>query len=99
VKGDTGATGTTDYNALTNKPATFPPTIGTTAVTAKAGNWAPAITDVTGLSTALSAKNESVTVVTGNEARPAAANTVLWKGGSTRPTNIAAGDIWLKAGS
>lgn len=30
------------------KPATFPPVIGTTATTAKAGNYAPAWGDVTG---------------------------------------------------
>jgi hypothetical protein len=52
-KGDTGATGstgsagppgTTDWNGLTNKPATFPPTVPI------------AQTDVTGLTTALAGK-------------------------------------------
>lgn len=37
-KGDTGAPGTTDFNALSNKPSTYPPTIGATATTAVAGN-------------------------------------------------------------
>lgn len=37
-KGDTGAPGTTDFNALSNKPSTYPPTIGSTASTAVAGN-------------------------------------------------------------
>lgn len=35
-----GPAGTTDWDDLTNKPATFPPTIGTTATTALAGDTA-----------------------------------------------------------
>jgi hypothetical protein len=38
----------------------------------------------------------NVTVSTGTEARPAA-NFVLWVGGSTQPTNMANGDVWMKA--
>lgn len=38
----------------------------------------------------------SVTVSTGSEARPAA-TFVMWLGGSTQPTNMAVGDVWMKA--
>lgn len=44
------------WDNLTGKPATFPPTIGTTASTAKAGNYTPTIAEVTGLQAALDAK-------------------------------------------
>ena len=37
------------WATLSDKPSTFPPEIGTTATTAKAGNYAPAVGDVTGL--------------------------------------------------
>ena len=36
------------WSEVTSKPATFPPTIGTTAATAKAGNYVPAWSEVTG---------------------------------------------------
>lgn len=36
------------WATLSGKPATFPPTIGTTATTAKAGNYVPAWAEVTG---------------------------------------------------
>ena len=36
------------WGTLSGKPATFPPTIGTTASTAKAGNYVPSWTEVTG---------------------------------------------------
>jgi hypothetical protein len=36
--GDTGPAGTTDWSGITGKPSTFPPTTGTTASTACAGN-------------------------------------------------------------
>ncbi len=36
--GPTGPPGTTDWNGITNKPSTFPPTIGSTGTTAVAGN-------------------------------------------------------------
>lgn len=38
----------------------------------------------------------SVTVSTGSEARPTA-TFVMWVGGSTQPTNMAVGDVWMKA--
>ncbi|MEI3845324.1 MULTISPECIES: hypothetical protein [unclassified Microbacterium] len=34
------------WATLTGKPATFPPTVGTTATTAKAGNYVPTSTEV-----------------------------------------------------
>lgn len=37
-----------------------------------------------------------VDVVTGDEVRPAIAK-VLWVGGTVQPTNMAVGDVWLKA--
>lgn len=42
-----GGGGDVAWADVTGKPATFPPTIGTTATTAKAGNYAPAWGDVT----------------------------------------------------
>lgn len=36
------------------------------------------------------------TVVTGAEARPSTAACVLWVGGTTRPLNMAGGDLWFK---
>jgi hypothetical protein len=36
----------------------------------------------------------SVTVSTGSETRPAAA-IVLWLGGSSQPTNMQNGDVWI----
>lgn len=52
-----------DYSELTGKPATFPPTTGTTFDTAKAGNWLPAVADVTGLQAELDAKADDTAVV------------------------------------
>ncbi|MCR0998665.1 head fiber protein [Serratia rubidaea] len=43
-----GGGGSVAWGDITGKPATFPPTIGTTATTAKAGNYAPAWGDVSG---------------------------------------------------
>ena len=42
------AAATPSWSTITGKPATFDPTIGTTATTAKAGNYVPAWTEVTG---------------------------------------------------
>ena len=36
------------WSSVTGKPATFPPTIGTTATTAKAGNYVPTYAEITG---------------------------------------------------
>lgn len=41
-----GGPATVSWGAVTDKPSTFPPTIGTTAATAKAGNWTPAAADI-----------------------------------------------------
>lgn len=43
-----GDRGPVEWSEVTGKPATFPPTIGTTATTAKAGNAVTAWADVTG---------------------------------------------------
>ncbi|MBN2980122.1 hypothetical protein [Cohnella algarum] len=34
------------WAGITGKPSTFPPTIGSTSLTAKAGNWTPAAADI-----------------------------------------------------
>lgn len=41
-----GADGATSWNDLDDKPATFPPIIGETSSTAKAGDWMPGWSDV-----------------------------------------------------
>lgn len=41
-----GGGGSSDWADITNKPATFPPTLGLTADTAKPGNWACAWGDI-----------------------------------------------------
>ena len=46
-QGPKGDPGTTEWASLSGKPATFPPTIGTTSTTAKAGNYVPAWSEVT----------------------------------------------------
>lgn len=51
---------------------------------------------VSGLSTALTARVQVVQVVTGSEARPSGSSVVLWVGGATQPASMAAGDVWLK---
>lgn len=37
-----------EWTGVLNKPATFPPTIGTTSTTAKAGNYVPSWTEISG---------------------------------------------------
>ena len=56
MAGDTPIPAATTWDNLSGKPSTFPPTIGTTAQTAKAGNYTPAVAEVTGLQAALDAK-------------------------------------------
>ena len=46
-KADVGAEDTATWAGVTGKPATFPPTIGTTSTTAKAGNYVPSWSEVT----------------------------------------------------
>lgn len=53
---ETAAGAPTAWADVTGKPATFPPAIGTTATTAKAGNYTPTVATVTGLQTALDSK-------------------------------------------
>lgn len=63
-----------DWANVTNKPATFAPTIGTTATTAKAGNYAPAWTDVTGKPTTFTPPAATTSVTGGVKQMPAIAN-------------------------
>lgn len=72
--------GGVDWADVTGKPATFPPVIGTTATTAKAGNYAPAWGDVTG-------KPATFPPAIGNTATTAlAGNTPLLTIGTTATT-------------
>lgn len=48
IGGNDGEPASVAWADVTGKPSTFAPTIGTTATTAKAGNYAPAWADVTG---------------------------------------------------
>ena len=48
VTGDSGGDIEVSWSDITDKPSTFPPTIGTTGTTAKAGNYTPAWGDVSG---------------------------------------------------
>lgn len=51
--------GDVDWKNIKNKPATFPPTIGTTATTAKAGNYVPSWSDITSKPTIPAAQIQS----------------------------------------
>jgi hypothetical protein len=51
-----GGSATVTWDAITGKPTTFAPTIGSTASTAAAGNHTHAVAAITGLQTALDAK-------------------------------------------
>lgn len=51
IDADGTAGGSVAWDDVTGKPATFPPTIGTTATTAKAGNYAPSAADVSDATT------------------------------------------------
>ena len=52
-----------DWDTLAGKPDTFPPVVGTTATTAKAGNWTPTIADVDGLQDALDLLDGRITAL------------------------------------
>lgn len=58
------------WGDVTGKPSTFPPTIGTTATTAKAGNYQPTWAQVTGKPStfAPAAHNQAVSTITGLQA-------------------------------
>lgn len=107
VQSVNGQTGTVNLNAanvgakpssyvpawpeITSKPATFPPTIGTTAATAKAGNYVPAWSEVAGKpSTFPPAAHSHSAADTGAVTRHGAA-TGLWIGteASLPPTGTA----------
>jgi hypothetical protein len=66
------------------------------------GSYQPLDADLTALATLpgpatkLSAAVTGVTVSTGSETRPANSDIVVWVGGATQPTNIAADDVWLQ---
>lgn len=66
-EGDSGAV---TWASVTGKPTTFPPVIGTSASTAKAGNYVPAWADVSGKPTTFTPATHTHTVanVTGLQA-------------------------------
>lgn len=55
----------------------------------------PDLVRTSGLQSALDGKVSTISVITGNEARPQA-SVVFWIGGSTEPINMAIGDVWLE---
>lgn len=76
--------GGVDWADVTGKPATFPPVIGTTATTAKAGNYTPAWGDVTG-------KPTTFPPVIGTTATTAKAGNAVQTATQTTATAIAPG--------
>lgn len=89
--------GNVAWDDVTGKPATFPPTIGTSATTAKAGNYAPAVADISDAT----ATGRSVLTA----ANAAAARTAIGAGtssltlGTTGTTACAGNDARLLTGS
>jgi hypothetical protein len=52
----------------------------------------------TATQTALDARTAWVTVTGVNTARPSTSAMVIWVGGTSQPSNMQTGDIWLKEG-
>lgn len=71
-----GGGGAVAWADITGKPATFPPTIGTTATTAKAGNYAPSWTEVTSKPTTFAPVTATTSVVGGVKMAATQANSV-----------------------
>lgn len=71
-----GGGGAVAWADITGKPATFPPTIGTTATTAKAGNYVPSWTEVTSKPTTFAPVTATTSVVGGVKMAATQANTV-----------------------
>lgn len=63
-----GGGGAVAWADITGKPATFPPVIGTTATTAKAGNYVPAWSEITSKPTTFAPVAATATVVGGVKA-------------------------------
>jgi len=85
------------WASITSKPSTFAPTIGTTSVTAKAGNYTPAWTDVTSKPStfAPSAHTHPSTELTGDiNARYIQGRTIFVQSGT--PSGAIDGDIWFQ---
>jgi hypothetical protein len=110
VNGDDGTWGVilNDYLSVSHAADG---TLNAAAVTQLSSSFVPAAAVPTGGSTGqLLAKTSgtnyatawtnppfaNVSVSTGSEARPAA-SFVMWVGGTTQPTNMAVGDVWMKA--
>jgi hypothetical protein len=67
--------------------------------TKSGGAWGSPITNIKGPTGPAGATNMTWFTVSNpaTDVRPSVTN-VLWVGGSTRPTNMAAGDLWVKTG-
>ncbi len=98
--GATGATGVSGTNGAigatgsTGPAGTGVPAAGTTGqLLAKSSN-SDYVTEWIDAPTVAASGVVSVLVSTGSEARPTA-DTVLWLGGSSQPTNMANGDLWF----
>ena len=63
-----GGGGAVAWADITGKPATFPPVIGTTATTAKAGNYVPAWSEITSKPTTFAPVPATASVVGGVKA-------------------------------
>lgn len=59
VFGGGGGSGDVSWNDIKNKPTIFPPTIGTTSTTAKAGNYVPSWSEITNKPTIPAAQIQS----------------------------------------
>jgi len=65
ISGSGGGGGAVAWADITGKPATFPPVIGTTATTAKAGNYVPAWSEITSKPTTFAPVAATTSVVGG----------------------------------
>lgn len=65
---NSGGGGSVAWADITGKPATFPPEIGTTATTAKAGNYVPAWSEITSKPTTFAPVPATASVVGGVKA-------------------------------
>lgn len=92
------------WGSLSGKPTTFPATIGTGPTDAKAGDWQPAVSDVTGLTDELSGREGNLVVIFGAASarlHPSdggalgLSTRVLWVTDGTPAVNSVDGDLTL----
>lgn len=75
VRVENGAASSVEWDEVLNKPATFPPTIGTTASTAVAGNDARLTQGAAGVATVRQLGTGATQAATGNHTHTATAIT------------------------